>query len=300
MKKFVIVNHNKLEVLQRGSYGTPIVILTGMGCSFEEWFEIIETLSKTNQVIMYHRPGLGESDIDNSNRNTQTAAEDLHSLLGLLKISESVIVVGHSYGGLIAQHFTKLHPSSVRALVLVDSTSVDLNILDKLDLPILNKDSTDDVWIEKCATYSLMSQEQLSEIIKPVLTEKQKQLPDSIKQRLIEFHQKPLLYKAMKSEIENWNKDAETIKRLGGIEDIYLVVIGRDKEFTIRNGIEEGLPEREMKLLEETWQNLIKEQIYLSRNSELVFANHSSHSVHMDQPDVVINGILKAIDLTSS
>ena len=299
MKKFVIVNHNKLEVLQRGSYGTPIVILTGMGCSFEEWVEILETLSKTNQVIVYHRPGLGESAIDNSNRNTQTAAEDLHSLLGLLKISEPVIVVGHSYGGLIAQHFTKLHPSKVRALVLVDSTSVDLNILDKLDLPILNKESTDDVWIEKCASYSLMSQDQLSEIINPVLTEKQKQLPDAIKQRLIEFHQKPLLYKAMKSEIANWKKDAETIKSLGGIEDIYLVVIGRDKEFTIRNGIEEGLPECEMKLLEETWQNLIKEQIHLSRNSELLFAHHSSHSVHMDRSDIVINGILKAIDLTS-
>jgi pimeloyl-ACP methyl ester carboxylesterase len=300
MKKFIIVNHNKLEVLQRGSYSTPIVILTGMGCSFEEWFEIIETLSKTNQVIVYHRPGLGESAIDNSNRNTHTAAEDLHSLLGLLKISEPVILVGHSYGGLIAQHFTKLHPSTVRALVLVDSTSVDFNILDKLDLPILNKDSTDDVWIEKCATYSLMSQEQLSEIIIPVLTEKQKQLPNAIKQRLMEFHQKPLLYKAMKSEIENWKKDAETIKSLGGIEDIYLVVIGRDKEFTIRNGIEEGLPGREIKLLEETWQNLIKEQIHLSRNSELLFANHSSHSVHMDRSDIVINGILKAIDLTSS
>lgn len=300
MKKFVIVNQNKLEVLQKGSYGTPIVILTGMGCSFEEWLEIIETLSKTNQVIVYHRPGLGESAIDNSKRNTQTAAEDLHSLLGLLKISEPVIVVGHSYGGLIAQHFTKLHPSTVRALVLVDSTSVDLNILDTLDLPILNKESTDDVWIEKCASYSIMSQEQLSAIINPVLTEKQKKLPDAIKQRLLEFHQKPQLYKAMKSELENWKIDAETIKSLGGMEDIYLVVIGRDKEFTIRNGIAEGLPECEMKLLEETWKNLIKEQIHLSRNSELLFANHSSHSVHMDRSDIVINEILKAIDMTSS
>lgn len=300
MKKFVIVNQNKLEVLQKGSYGTPIVILTGMGCSFDEWFEIIDTLSKTNQVIVYHRPGLGESAIDNSKRNTQIAAEDLHSLLGLLKISEPVIVVGHSYGGLIAQHFSKLYPSTVRALVLVDSTSVDLNILDKLDLPILNEESTDEVWLEKCATYSLMSQEELCAIINPVLTEKQKQLPDAIKQRLIEFHQKPQLYKAMKSEIENWKIDAETIKSLRGMEDIYLVVIGRDKEFTIRNGIAEGLPECEIKLLEETWQYLIKEQIHLSRNSELLFANHSSHSVHMDRSDIVINEILKAIDLTSS
>ncbi len=32
-----------------------------MGSSFHEWYEVTEILSKTNRVLMYHRPGLGES-----------------------------------------------------------------------------------------------------------------------------------------------------------------------------------------------------------------------------------------------
>ncbi|WP_019416217.1 alpha/beta fold hydrolase [Paenisporosarcina sp. TG20] len=209
MKHFVVINDKKVEVLQKGQHGIPIVILTGMGCSFEEWYEVFETLSKTNQVLMFHRPGLGESEIGDDNRNTHDAAEELHALLALLKIAEPVILVGHSYGGLCAQHYVKMYNKNVRALVLVDSTSVDLNILDKLDLPVLNRESTDEVWLEKCTSYSLMKQDELSEIINPILTHKQKQLPDEIQQRLIEFQQKPSLYKAMHSEIKNWGKDAK-------------------------------------------------------------------------------------------
>lgn len=148
-----------------------------------------------------------------------------------MKIAEPVILVGLSYGGLCAQHFVKMHTQNVRALVLVDSTSEDLNLLNNLDLPVLNGESSDEVWLEKCTSYSLMKQDELSEIINPFLTDKQKQLPDEIQQRLFEFQQKPSLYKAMHSEIKNWVKDAEVIKSLGGINNVPLLVIGRDKEF---------------------------------------------------------------------
>lgn len=51
-----------------------------MGSSFEEWYEVLEKLSETNQVLMFHRPGLGESEIGDDNRNTHDAAEELHKL----------------------------------------------------------------------------------------------------------------------------------------------------------------------------------------------------------------------------
>ncbi|WP_019416216.1 hypothetical protein [Paenisporosarcina sp. TG20] len=78
-----------------------------------------------------------------------------------------------------------------------------------------------------------------------------------------------------------------------------LLVIGRDKEFNTRIGIEEGLPEWEIQLFEQTWHELIKKQITLSRNSILLFAKQSTHAVHLDRPDIVVNGILKVIKQTS-
>lgn len=280
-----------MEILQKGRNGTPIIILTGMGCSFDEWYDVIESLSKSNRVVMFHRPGLGESEIRNEIRNTQAVVNEINELMLLLGILEPVVLVGHSYGGLCAQHFVKEHPEKVAGIILVDSTSVDLKALDELDIPVLNEGSTDEIWMEKCVSYSLMNQEELREIINPTLTEKQKQLPLYVQQRLINFQINPSLYKAMHSEISNWKQDAETIKKLGDFPNIPLIVIGRDKEHNIRLGTKDGLPEWELRLFEEKWQELIMNQVNLSQNSKLIIAKETSHSIHIDRPDIVIESI---------
>ena len=146
-----------------------------MGCSFYEWHDITELLSKTNRVIMFHRPGLGLSlsGIGTEDRNTKAVVDELNDIMRQLELSEPVILVGHSYGGLCAQHFAKEHPEQVAGIVLVDSTSINLKELDDLDLPVLDEGDTDEIWMEKCYSYSLMNQEELKEKINPSLTEKQ-------------------------------------------------------------------------------------------------------------------------------
>ncbi|KQL50416.1 alpha/beta hydrolase [Heyndrickxia shackletonii] len=290
MNTFLTIYKNKIEIQQKGYSGTPIIILTGMGCSFDEWHEITETLSKTNRVFMFHRPGLGESEIGNEVRNTEAVVNEMQEMMRLLEIDEQILLVGHSYGGLCAQHFVQLHPENVKGIVLVDSTSVDLRILDELDLPVLNEDS-DEKWMEKCLLYSNMNQEELRKMINPSLSEKQKLFPLQIQHRLMDFQTNPNLYKAMYSEISNWKNDAEIIKNIGDFPDKPLIIIGRDKEFNIQLGVQDGLPEWEIRLLEEKWQELILEQEKLTNVSELVFAKRSSHSVHMDRPDVIIDAI---------
>lgn len=291
IREFLTINHNKIEVFQKGTNGTPIIILTGMGCSFDEWYDVTESLSKSNRVVLFHRPGLGASEIRQEVRNTQAVVNELNELMLLLGILEPVIVVGHSYGGLCTRHFVKVHPRKVAGIVLVDSTSVDLKVLDELDIPVLNGGSTDEVWAEKCGSYSLMTQEELRKIINPTLTIKQKQFPLDVQQRLLDFQINPHLYKAMHSEITNWKKDADTIKNLGEFPNVPLIVIGRDKEHTIRLGTEDGLPEAELRLFEETWQELITDQVKLSQNSKLIVAKDASHSIHMDRPDILIESI---------
>lgn len=296
MRSFVNLNNKRMEIYQEGNHGTPILILTGMGCSFDEWVEVTEALSKTNRVIMFHRPGLGESEIEEENRTTTRTIGEVHRLLTILEIAEPVVIIGHSYGGLCAQHFTKVYPHKVRALVLVDSTSHDLEKLDTLDLPVLNQNSSDKEWLESCQTYANLNEKELSKIVQPILTENQKKLPLPVQERLIKFQQKPNLYKAMKSEIENWKADARVIKELVQFPDLPLLVIGRDKKFVIEQGVEEGLPKPELMLLENTWEQLIKEQAKLSKKSRLVFAEQSGHSVHLDRPDFMIAAIRETIE----
>jgi len=291
ISQIIVINNKKLEIQQKGSRGTPIVIVTGMGNSFDEWHEITEELSKRNKVIMFHRPGLGMSELGDESRTTLATADELKELLRHLNIDEPFILVGHSYGGLCAQHFAKLYPSHLKGVVLVDSTSIDFKILDELALPVLDKDSTDEAWIEKCNLYSSMKKDELGKILTPSLTKKQKQFPLEIQERLMNFQVNPTLYKAMCSELKNWKNDAEIIKGLGDFPDVPLIVIGRDKEYCIKLETEDGFPEWEVRIYEEKWQELIMDQMNLSSNSKLIFAEQSGHLIYLDRPDILIQSI---------
>ncbi|WP_226673829.1 alpha/beta fold hydrolase [Rossellomorea aquimaris] len=287
-----IINNHKLEILQKGRSGPLIVILTGMGCSFEEWYEVTEELRKTTQVLMYHRPGLGDSELGAEVRNTFATVQDLYELLHFLKVKEPIYLVGHSYGGLCAQHFVKVHPEMVAGMVLVDSTSVNVRELDELDLPVLNEES-DEKWVLKCLEYASKEKEQLTSIIQPSLLEKHKQFPVDIQERLISFQCNPSLYKAMASEIQNWKKDAEIIKKLNELTNTPLVVIGRDKEHSILSDSEADIPEWELRTFEEKWEELIIQQGNLSENSDVIFAEGAGHSIFLNRPDVVVDSVLK-------
>ncbi|WP_232824179.1 alpha/beta fold hydrolase [Paraliobacillus zengyii] len=262
-----------------------------MGCSFDEWYNITQALGETNRVVMFHRPGLGESEISNEVRNTEAVVEELNDLLSVLGVIEQIILVDHSYGGLCVQHFVKSYPKKVAGIVLVDSTSVDLEELDTLDLPVLDEDETDKIWLEKCKTYASMEQEQLRGIVNPTLSEKLNLVPKEIKQRLLDFQVRPSLYKAMYSEISNWKQDAKVIKSLETTLHVPLIVIGRDKEFSIKMEAQSGLPEEKLRIFEEKWQELIIKQGKISNNSIIVFARSSSHSIHIDRPDIFIQSV---------
>lgn len=290
------VKQKQIEVLSKGNQGKTIIILTGMGCSFDEWYNITETLSETNRVVMFHRPGLGESEIGNEVRNTEAVVNELLDLMSVLEITEPIILVGHSYGGLCAQHFAKSHPQKVAGIVLVDSTSVDLQELDELDLPVLDEDETDEVWLKKCKSYSSMEQEQLRKIVNPTLSEKLKSIPKEVQQRLLDFQIRPSLYKAMYCEISNWKQDAAFIKSLEMTLNIPLIVLGRDKELSIKLGAQGGLPEEELRTFEEKWQELIARQGNLSNNSKIVFVRSTSHSIHIDRPDIIIQSIIEIVN----
>ena len=193
-----------IEVYIKGCNTQTVVIQTGMGCSFYDWFPIIEKLSQHFTVLSYHRPGYGKSDLGNDSRTIRQVTKELHMLLQKLAIHEPIILIGHSYGGLCAQHFTMLHEDKLQALILVDSTSMNLHRLDELHLPISDQTDSDDMWLQKYNTYSKMDVDMLSNKLKPMLAGQSRQQ--------IEFSTSPSLYKATASELSEWKNCALSLK----------------------------------------------------------------------------------------
>ncbi|GAB6249955.1 alpha/beta hydrolase [Bacillus cereus] len=281
--KFVEIMGQNIEVHIKGGGKQTVVIQTGMTCSFYDWLPIIKKLSQHFTVVSYHRPGYGKSELGNQPRTIRQVTKELHMLLNKLAIQEPFILIGHSYGGLCAQHFAMLHEDKLQALILVDSTSMNLHRLDELHLPISDQTDSDDMWLEKYNTYSKMDVDMLSNKLKSILANQSRQY--------IEFSTSPLLYKATASELCEWKNCARSIKELYKTLKVPLIVIGRDPQYSITQLTEGGMPKEEATRLETMWQELIHEQLQLSIHSQYILAEHAGHGIEIDRPDIIIEAV---------
>ncbi|MCU4861504.1 alpha/beta hydrolase [Bacillus cereus] len=281
--KFVEIMGQNIEVHIKGGGKQTVVIQTGMTCSFYDWLPIIKKLSQHFTVVSYHRPGYGKSELGNQPRTIRQVTKELHMLLNKLAIQEPFILIGHSYGGLCAKHFAMLHEDKLQALILVDSTSMNLHRLDELHLPISDQTDSDNMWLEKYNTYSKMDVDMLSNKLKSILANQSRQY--------IEFSTSPLLYKATASELYEWKNCARSIKELYKTLEIPLIVIGRDPHYSITQLTEGGMPKEEATQLESMWQELIHEQLQLSIHSQYILAKHAGHGIEIDRPDIIIEAV---------
>src|SRR5215471_2175954 len=97
--QFVAVEPDvKLEVLDWGGTGQPIVLLTGYGNSAHVFDDFAQKLAQTNHVYGITRRGFGYSSLVTHGYDAPRLAQDVLLVLDTLKIP-SPMLVGHSYGG---------------------------------------------------------------------------------------------------------------------------------------------------------------------------------------------------------
>lgn len=88
------------------------------------WATALHEIADFAHVCVYNRRGVPNSDPLDGNdvRTSQDHVDDLFALVESLGLSEQLVLVGHSWGGLNLQLFTKQHADRVVGMVLVDSS----------------------------------------------------------------------------------------------------------------------------------------------------------------------------------
>jgi pimeloyl-ACP methyl ester carboxylesterase len=118
--RFVDVDGTKLHYIDRGS-GPPIVLLHGNGVSARDWelCGVHDALAANHRVVAFDRPGFGYSPRPRGIRWTPLRqAALINRALALLDV-ERPVVVGHSWGTLVALGLALDYPENVKRLVLV-------------------------------------------------------------------------------------------------------------------------------------------------------------------------------------
>lgn len=106
--------------------GSPTVILeAGLGDDHRPWSLVQPEIARTTRVCSYDRSGLGFSQLAPKRRTAREKANDLRALLGAAGIEGPYVLVGHSYGGMLARVYAAADASDVVGLVLLDSAHPD-------------------------------------------------------------------------------------------------------------------------------------------------------------------------------
>ena len=119
--KYIEVNGAKLYVVLVG-HGDPIIVIPGGPGGAHPGYRVFDTLAKDNEIIYYDAFGRGKSDTAKDVKE-YTLARDIEDVEGLRKALhfEKLNVLGHSYGGLVAQGYALKYPEHVSHLILANT-----------------------------------------------------------------------------------------------------------------------------------------------------------------------------------
>ncbi|PEK09972.1 alpha/beta hydrolase [Bacillus toyonensis] len=101
-------NRRLLNKYSRNSIPS-VIFIAGLGDSYETWKKVQDPISQKTSTFSYNRSGIGRSQV----ASVPTTCYDL--------VEEPYILVGHSFGGLVARLYASLYPLNICGMVLVDA-----------------------------------------------------------------------------------------------------------------------------------------------------------------------------------
>jgi pimeloyl-ACP methyl ester carboxylesterase len=114
------IGGTKLHVDERGA-GSPVVIFdAGITATGLSWRRVQPEIAKLTRTVSYDRAGLGWSGPAPGPRNLAAITGEFEAMIQRAAPESPYILVGHSYGTLIAREFAARHPERVAGLVLID------------------------------------------------------------------------------------------------------------------------------------------------------------------------------------
>ncbi|NKY97150.1 alpha/beta fold hydrolase [Nocardiopsis alborubida] len=112
------VNGVRLHYVEGGS-GTPLLLLGGWPQTWWQWHRVMPALARRHRVIAVDLRGMGGSSKPAGGYDKKTMARDVRELVRHLGL-ESVDVVGHDIGAMVAYAYAANHPEATRRICMLD------------------------------------------------------------------------------------------------------------------------------------------------------------------------------------
>jgi pimeloyl-ACP methyl ester carboxylesterase len=258
----VDVGGHRLHIWCSGS-GTPSVILeTGLGGSSADWGFVQPQVAKFTSVCSYDRAGMGYSDPGPSPRTMRRIASELSQLLARTGVTEPVVLVGASIGGLAVRLLASEHPERVTGLVLVDASHED-----------------QDAQLPRVAPFvPLLSSLGIFRLLGVTFGPPPGTLAPAVRGFAEATVFRAAAYRTAVDEFTHLRQSAEEVRATRRQLNIPVIVV------TAGRGTDAA------------WLKLQQDQVALSQRGCQIIAKESGHGIALGQPEVVVRAVQSIVE----
>jgi pimeloyl-ACP methyl ester carboxylesterase len=118
--RIVDIGDRRLHARISGSGAPTVVFESGISASSISWTVLQPLIAKATTTVSYDRAGLGWSAPSRGRYGADRMLADLSALLEHLHVPPPFVLVGHSYGALLARLYAERNRQQVAGLVLID------------------------------------------------------------------------------------------------------------------------------------------------------------------------------------
>jgi pimeloyl-ACP methyl ester carboxylesterase len=277
----------------------PVVLfIPGIASSTLVWAAVIRLLPLSLRSYTYDRSGYGNSDISPLAPTPENIALELSRLIQNAPIGNPLIVVGHSWAGILVNEFISLTGDGpqIAGLVLVDANhETALQVLNVND-PVLGAmfAGVDHYSGTGIMADHKLTQEEWDAFMEDEGTEKSKL------QAKKEDNEYELGFETLRKK-ELWRRQP-----MLGDKPVYVIGGSRCRDWNslYEAGVKKGNGAQEQRTYaldviataDEKHKGLIKEHLKLSTKTKLIFAQKSGHFVQLTEPEIVVDGVKWLLD----
>ena len=306
--QLVDVDGHRMHINCTGQGKPAVVLESGAGAFSFDWGLVQPQVAKMTRVCSYDRAGSAWSELGPNPRTLKQRVYELHKLLVNAKVPPPYVLVGHSAGGYIARLFQAKYPDEVVGIVLAECghenslSFINGKLVRQRELskgrpvPEARSEMSD---ADRVIAPEVMKQleQSLEAMGKPTIDPPYNKLPVNIQQIRLWALAEPKHLLADYNPFEGEEAEAMYEKRLKKqypLGDLPLIVLHRqDGEYKPAPG---AITPEQVKQLDA--ERLVHNQdlVQLSRNSAHIIATNSTHDIHLDRPELVVDAIDQVVD----
>jgi proline iminopeptidase len=258
------VNGVQLFIQEVGAGPVALVLHGGLGVDQQPYRSLDPLASMLRMVYVDHRGNGRSSRPDPATLTMSQWADDAAGVAGVVGEGGPVIVIGHSFGGFIAQELAIRHPAVVRALILVTTTPGQLGTGEE---PAPEGPPIPDEFAALLATMPTTDDELAAGMAALAPAYLHRAPPEVLTASMAETKFSAVAMRRGFEELATWS----SVDRLGAIEVPVLVIAGRHDAFT-------------------AWPQAERIAGRLPDAEVIVFEN-SAHFPWLDEPDAFFDAI---------